>query len=89
MKTMIILGVLLSAPISACFREGASFTPSPVIAAILPFARTASTRKEAPEVDGEVLIDPRSLSDPRSLIGTFADVEIVGADEYDLTAELI
>lgn len=47
------------------------------------------TSKEAPEVDGEVLIDPRSLSDPRSLIGTFADVEIVGADEYDLTAELI
>ena len=39
---------------------------------------------ESPEVDGEILV-----RGPESLTGTFFDVKITGADEYDLIAELI
>jgi len=38
---------------------------------------------ESPEVDGEIL-----FKGDASLVGHFADVEIVSADEYDLLAEL-
>ena len=48
---------------------------------------------ESPEVDGEILMKYTSEAfggaDPRSLIGKFFQVRITGADEYDLTAELI
>lgn len=40
---------------------------------------------ESPEVDGEILVD----SDDVSLVGSFIDVRIVSADDYDLRAELI
>lgn len=48
---------------------------------------------ESPEVDGEILVK-YSASDfggrqPESLIGEFLDVRITGADEYDLTAEVL
>ena len=44
---------------------------------------------ESPEVDGEILVGcPRTI-DPESLVGTFINVRITGADEYDLTAEMI
>ncbi len=52
--------------------------------------------QESPEVDGEILVGKESLAalsggksdfDPCSLIGTFAKVKIVGANEYDLIAE--
>ena len=49
----------------------------------------ARTSKEAPDVDGEVLIDASGIDSPESLVGTFAEVRIVGADEYDLNAELV
>ena len=40
---------------------------------------------ESPDVDGEILVEsPSSLS-----IGEYYDVRITGADDYDLTAELI
>ncbi|MCQ2181405.1 MAG: 30S ribosomal protein S12 methylthiotransferase RimO [Bacteroidales bacterium] len=39
---------------------------------------------ESPEVDGEILVK----SDDASLVGSFVDVLITGADEYDLIAEL-
>lgn len=46
---------------------------------------------ESPEVDGEILVKfvpgIAGADDPYSLIGSFIDVEIVGADEYDLLAE--
>lgn len=44
----------------------------------------ARTSKESPEVDGEVLIGGEYDKDK---IGTFADVTITGANEYDLLAE--
>lgn len=44
----------------------------------------ARSQGESPEVDGEILFKGES-----SLIGHFADVRIVSADEYDLLAELI
>lgn len=47
------------------------------------------TQKESPEVDGEVLIKPVNGVANRTLIGQFADVEIVNADEYDLLANFI
>lgn len=39
---------------------------------------------ESPEVDGEILV----RSGDRSLVGQFFDVRILGADEYDLIAEM-
>lgn len=51
------------------------------------------SRYESPEVDGEILVkyDPEAFDgvDPYSVVGDFIDVRIVGADEYDLIAELI
>ena len=48
---------------------------------------------ESPEVDGEILVkyDAKVMGpvDPYSLIGEFVTVQITGADEYDLIAELI
>ena len=48
---------------------------------------------ESPEVDGEILVkyDSSVMADvdPYSLIGEFIKVRGVGADEYDLIAELI
>ena len=49
---------------------------------------TGRTSREAPEVDGEVTVvcpGGRPLPDP----GSFVDVRVTGADEYDLTAELL
>ena len=40
---------------------------------------------ESPDVDGEVLVS----STDASLVGKFIDVRIVGADEYDLIAEMM
>ena len=48
---------------------------------------------ESPEVDGEILVRHDSSVagdvDPYSLIGEFIRVRVVGADEYDLIAELV
>ena len=48
---------------------------------------------ESPEVDGEILVKYTEAAfdgiEPNSLIGSFLDVRITAADEYDLTAELI
>ena len=48
---------------------------------------------ESPEVDGEILVkyDPDRFDgiEPYSLTGSFLQVRIVSADEYDLTAELV
>lgn len=40
---------------------------------------------ESPEVDGEIIL----TGAPLSLVGSFVDVRITGADEYDLRAELL
>ena len=77
----------------------------------------ARSRTESPEVDGDILVDPRGWQDarrpggevtvlsgqapslarngsdfaqdnPASLVGQFIDVEITGADEYDLIADI-
>lgn len=54
------------------------------------------SQQESPEVDGEILVGKESVAalgivednfDPTALIGTFANVRIVGANEYDLIAE--
>ncbi|MBQ0006857.1 MAG: 30S ribosomal protein S12 methylthiotransferase RimO [Alistipes sp.] len=46
------------------------------------------TSKESPEVDGEVLI--RAFGRwPAKAVGTFVNATVTGADEYDLTADLI
>lgn len=56
----------------------------------------ARSPQESPEVDGEILVGKESLPvlgisaknfEPESLIGTFVNVKIVGANEYDLIAE--
>ena len=46
---------------------------------------------ESPEVDGEILVkyDSSVEVDPYSLIGEFITVKVVGADEYDLIAEIV
>ena len=48
---------------------------------------------ESPEVDGEILVkyDSARLGpvDPYSLVGEFITVQITGADEYDLIAEVV
>lgn len=49
---------------------------------------TCRTSKEAPEVDGEVILECPG-NGPLPLPGTFVDVRITGADEYDLNAELL
>jgi len=43
---------------------------------------------ESPDVDGEILVKYDGAN-PTSLLGTFVEVRIQGADEYDLIAELI
>ncbi|MDY5823567.1 MAG: 30S ribosomal protein S12 methylthiotransferase RimO [Candidatus Coprenecus sp.] len=50
---------------------------------------TARSSKEAPDVDGEVLIGCSDVANPESLVGRFVNVEITGADEYDLYAKII
>lgn len=51
------------------------------------------SRFESPEVDGEILVkyEPDAFDgvDPYSMSGEFIDVEIIGADEYDLIAKPI
>ncbi|MBR4660287.1 MAG: 30S ribosomal protein S12 methylthiotransferase RimO [Bacteroidales bacterium] len=54
------------------------------------------SRFESPEVDGEILVgDAASLgklagvSGPQAAVGTFFDVKIVSAGEYDLLAEVV
>ena len=46
---------------------------------------------ESPEVDGEILVkyDSSVDVDPYSLVGEFITVKVVGADEYDLIAEIV
>ena len=44
---------------------------------------------ESPEVDGEILVKYDGHDNPRKLCGTFIDVMITGADEYDLTARIV
>ena len=48
---------------------------------------------ESPEVDGEILVKYDSAAvadvDPYSLIGEFIKVRVIGADEYDLIAEIV
>mgnify|MGYP002508405864 CR=1 FL=1 len=48
---------------------------------------------ESPEVDGEILVKYDSSAvadvDPYSLIGEFIKVRVIGADEYDLIAEIL
>ena len=40
---------------------------------------------ESPEVDGEILIAPNA-TEPNSLIGTFVNVKITDASDFDLYA---
>lgn len=43
---------------------------------------------ESPEVDGEILVEcPQDVA-PEDICGTFIDVKIIGADEYDLIASI-
>ena len=56
----------------------------------------ARSQYESPEVDGEILIGKESFYEkfgkealPASIIGSFAKVKIIGANEYDLIAEFI
>ena len=44
---------------------------------------------ESPEVDGEILVKLPEGMDGGSFVGTFLQVRITGADEYDLIAEVI
>ncbi|MBQ9411087.1 MAG: 30S ribosomal protein S12 methylthiotransferase RimO [Bacteroidales bacterium] len=44
---------------------------------------------ESPEVDGEILVKAPEGVNAASLVGTFFNVRITAADEYDLIAELI
>ena len=48
---------------------------------------------ESPEVDGEILVKYEAGAtgdvDPYSLVGDFIKVRIIGADEYDLLAEIV
>ena len=44
---------------------------------------------ESPEVDGEILVKAPEGMDAASLVGTFFNVRITAADEYDLIAEII
>lgn len=43
--------------------------------------------KESPDVDGQVLVQLQAA--PESLIGSFMNVRITGADYYDLSAQII
>jgi len=49
------------------------------------------SQSESPEVDGEIIVkySPEKFAGvkPEELCGTFIDVEITGADEYDLVAD--
>lgn len=51
------------------------------------------SRYESPDVDGEILVrytpGVLGVSSPAELCGQFLDVRIVGADEYDLIAEIV
>ncbi len=44
---------------------------------------------ESPEVDGEILVGTAGIAEPAALVGTFLDVRITGADDYDLTAQIL
>jgi len=53
---------------------------------------TARSMSESPEVDGEILIGSDTFLNgfnPNEIIGTFVDVRIDSADEYDLTATFV
>ncbi|MDD4639116.1 MAG: 30S ribosomal protein S12 methylthiotransferase RimO, partial [Bacteroidales bacterium] len=51
---------------------------------------TGRTQKEAPEVDGEVIIGGElKKEDFNKLIGNFVPVEITDADEYDLYSKIV
>lgn len=46
---------------------------------------------ESPEVDGEILIGKKGMGEfaPEQLIGKFVTAKIIGANEYDLLAEIV
>lgn len=82
----------LQADISLAFNESRIGTCERVL--VDSFSRqtgylTARSSKEAPDVDGEVLIGCSDMANPESLVGRFVNVEITGADEYDLYAKII
>ncbi|MBE6247230.1 MAG: 30S ribosomal protein S12 methylthiotransferase RimO [Bacteroidales bacterium] len=49
------------------------------------------SQSESPEVDGEILIGKNGYGEfaPEKLIGKFVSAKIVGANEYDLLAEIV
>ena len=47
------------------------------------------TFRDAPEIDGQIIIQDNSLENPESLLGEFKEVKIIEAGTYDLIAELI
>jgi len=49
---------------------------------------TGRTSKESPEVDGEVLLKAAGRC-PSKTVGSFVNVKITAADEYDLTADIL
>ena len=55
----------------------------------VPFHLVARSAVESPEVDGEILVSIAGACRPEQLIGQFVDVEITGADEYDLIARIV
>lgn len=44
--------------------------------------------KDAPEIDGQIIIENNSLENPESLLGEFKKVKIIQAGTYDLIGEL-
>ena len=76
--------------ISADFNQSRVGKEERVLAdAVLNGKLVCRSQYESPEVDGEIIVSVPSDTDPASLVGTFLNVQITAAEDYDLLARLI
>lgn len=76
--------------ISAEFNASRVGTVERVLAdAVLNGKLVCRSQYESPEVDGEIIVSVPSGIDPASLVGTFLNVRITAAEDYDLLALLL
>ena len=80
----------LQREISASYNESrVGKTYRVLVDSVMDGRLVARSEFESPEVDGEILVSCPSGTDPAALAGSFVDVRITSALDYDLAAELI
>ena len=79
----------LQSGISAAFNESRVGRSCRVLVdSVMDGKLIARSQYESPEVDGEIIVSCPAGTDLQAMVGSFVDVRITDALEYDLLAEL-